>query len=84
MLAAVGLEQGLPTSRPQIIVSARKIGAGDSGSAGNSNCSINVINTGISDINQDFTAQNGLSPPNNTSRNFSKSVIVRAKSSMVR
>lgn len=31
LLAAVGLEQGLPTSRPQIIVSPRKIAASAEG-----------------------------------------------------
>ncbi|KAK5646050.1 hypothetical protein RI129_004514 [Pyrocoelia pectoralis] len=80
LLAAVGLEQGLPASRPQIIVSPRKAALEDS-SANSNGIFITPSTTAqtTSESNQEFEVQKScISSPTASSRSPSKSVIVRA------
>lgn len=86
LLAAVGLEQGLPTSRPQIIVSPRKAAVGENGvgnASGLSLPSLNLLTPNVADGSRDYAMQNGISTSSNSTRSPTKSVIVRAGSSLV-
>ncbi|RZC39465.1 E3 ubiquitin-protein ligase hyd, partial [Asbolus verrucosus] len=94
LLAAIGLEQDVPTARPQIIVSPRKTSGLDSlyqeqvtdGGSIALNAMLPTSNEGSQDFNSqsnNTATQSGASTPStSSSRSPSKSVIVRAGSSM--